>query len=72
LLEVLEVMYCVLLCMEAVEGGLCSLEVLEVSEVPEVMHCALLRMEVVEGGLSFGVSKFPLCDFLVTVRHPER
>ena len=35
LLEVLEVMRFVLLCMlEAVEGGLCSPEMLEVLEVP--------------------------------------
>jgi len=41
---------CVLLCMlEAVEGGFCLLEVLE---VPEVMRCMLLRMlEAVEGGI---------------------
>ena len=33
-------MFCVLLCtLEAAEGGLCSLEVLE---VPEVMRCATL------------------------------
>ncbi len=44
LLEALEVpkaMRRVLLYMlEAVEGGLCSLEVLEVLEMPEVMRCA--------------------------------
>ena len=53
LLEVLEVMRCVLLCMlEAVEGVLCSLKLLEVLEVPEVMRCVLLCMlEAVEGGL---------------------
>ena len=47
LLEVLEVMHCVLLCMlEAVEGGFCLLE------VPDVMRCVLLCMlEAVEGGL---------------------
>ena len=34
-LEVLEVMRCSLLCiLKAVEGGLCSLEVLDVLEVP--------------------------------------
>jgi len=38
-LEVPEVIRCVLLCMmEAVEGSLCLLEVLE---VPEVMRCVL-------------------------------
>jgi hypothetical protein len=56
LLEALEVMRRVLLYMlEAVEGGLCLPEVLE---LPEVMRCVLLGMEAVEGGLSFGVSKF--------------
>jgi len=45
-----EVIRCVPLCMvETVEGGLCSLEVLE---VPEAMRCVLLCiLEVVEGGL---------------------
>ncbi len=51
LLEVPDVMHCVLLCMllcmlEPREGGLCSLEVVE------VMRCVLLCMlEAVEGGL---------------------
>ena len=41
-LEVPEVMRCVLLCkLEAVEGGLCLLEVLD---VPEVMRCVLFFM----------------------------
>ena len=46
--EMPEVMRCVLLCtLEAVEGGLCSLEVLEMLtmlEVPEVMRCVLRCM----------------------------
>ena len=45
-LEMLQVIHCVLLCMlEAMEGGLHLLEVLEVPEVldvPEVMRCVLL------------------------------
>ena len=51
LLEVPEVMRCVLLCMlEAVEGGLCLLEILE---APKVMCCVLFCMlDAVEGGLS--------------------
>ena len=50
LLEVAEVMRCVLLCtLEVVEGGPRSLEV---PEMPEVMHCVLLCiLEAVEGGL---------------------
>ena len=53
MLEVLEVMRCMLLSMlEAVEGGLCSLEVLKVLEVLQVMRRMLLCMlEAVEGGL---------------------
>jgi len=68
-LEVPEVMCCVLLCMllcmlEALKGGICLCEVLE------VMHSVLLCMlETAGGGLGFGVSKFPLWQFLVTVRH---
>ena len=55
-LEVPEVMRRMLLCMlEAVEGGLCLLNVLEVLEVPgvpEVMRCVLLCiLEAVEGRL---------------------
>ena len=54
-LEMLEGMRGVLLCMmEAVEGELCLLEVLEVLqvlEVLEVMRCVLLCiLEAVEGG----------------------
>jgi len=42
LLEVPEVMCCVMLCIaEAAERGLCLLEVLEVPEVPEAMSCVL-------------------------------
>jgi len=38
-----EVMRCVLLCMlEAVEGGLCLLEALEVVQMVEVIRCVLL------------------------------
>ena len=48
LLCMLEVMRCALLCiLEGVEGGIYSLEVLEVLdvlEVPEVMRCVLLCM----------------------------
>ena len=64
------------LCMlEAVEGRLCLLEVLEALEmtrrvllwmldVLDVMRCMRLRMlDAVEGGLSFGVSKFLLSQF---------
>ncbi len=41
-LDVPEVIRCVLLCMlEAVEGELCLLEVLEVLEMTEVMRCVL-------------------------------
>ena len=68
-----EVMRCVLLCMlEAMEGRLCLLEVLEALEMTrrvllwmlEVMRCMRLRiLDAVEGGLSFGVSKFPLSQF---------
>ncbi len=52
-LEVAEVMCCVLLCMlEVVEGRLCLLEVLEVAEV---MCCVLLCMlEAVEGARGGG------------------
>ena len=46
--EVSEVMRCVLLCMlEAVEGGLCSLEALEVLEMldtPKVMRYVVIYM----------------------------
>ena len=50
---------------EAVEGGLCLLE------VAEVMRCVLLRMlEAMEGDLSFEVSKIPLWQFSpITVHH---
>ncbi len=46
-------MRCVLRCtVEAAEGELCLMEMLEVPEVPEVMRCALLCMlEAVRGGL---------------------
>ncbi len=48
MLEVPEVMCCTLLYMlEAVEGELCLLEVLE------VMRCVLLSSEFVEGGHCF-------------------
>ncbi len=62
-LSLLAVIRCVLLCiLEAVEGGLCLLEVLEASEamrcvllcmpeVPEVMRCVILCM--LEAGLCF-------------------
>ena len=60
LLEALEVMRCMLLCMlEAVEGGLCLRELSEALQVPEVMRCVLLCMlEGVE------VSKFAGGDAL--------
>ncbi len=49
--------------LEAVEGVLCLLEVLE---VPDAMCCVLLCMlEAVEDGFSFGVSKFPLSPFSI-------
>ena len=50
---VLEVMRRELCILEAVEGGLCLLEVCyEVLEVPEVIRCVLLCMlEAVEGRL---------------------
>ena len=67
--DVPEVLRCVLLCMlEAVEGGLCLLEVLEevmrcvllclleVVEVTEVMHCVLLcLLEVLKVMLCYSV-----------------
>ena len=52
-MEVMEAMRCVLLCiLEAVESGLCLLEVLE---VPEVMcFVSLCMLEVVEGARGSG------------------
>ena len=45
LMELVEAMLCVLLCiLEDVEGGVCLLKVFEVPEVPEVMRCVLLSM----------------------------
>ena len=53
-LKVAEVMHRVLLCMlEAVDGELCLLEVLE------SIRC--MRLSTLEGRLCFGVSKFPNC-----------
>jgi len=58
-LEVPEVMCCVLLCMlEALKGGICLCEVLEV--MYSVLLCVL---GAVGGWLRFGVSKFPLWQF---------
>ena len=64
-LDVLEMMRCVLHCLlEALEGTLCLLEVLGMLEVLEAMRCMLLCMlDTVECGLSFGVSKFPPWQF---------
>jgi len=61
-LDVLEAMRCVLICMlEAVDGGLCLLEVMEVLDLPEVMCRVLLCMlKAVEGELcSLEVLKSP-------------
>ena len=62
-LDVPEGIRCVLLCMlEAVDGGLCLLElrVLDVLDVPEVTRCVLLCMlEAVEGELSLGGFETP-------------
>jgi hypothetical protein len=56
LLCILEVMEVVLEVLGDVEGGLRSLEILE---VPEVMYCVLLcMMEAVEGKFSFEVRSF--------------
>ncbi len=66
MLEVLEALRCAPLCiLEAVEGGLCLLEVfevlkmfemLEVLEMLEVIRCVLLCMlEAAERGFSFGI-----------------
>jgi len=53
LLDVLEAMRCVLLCMlEAVNGGLCLLDVLEVREA--MRYVLLCMLEAVDGGLSVG------------------
>ena len=56
LLEVPEMIRCVLLCMlEAVKGILClleGLETLEVPEVPEMTRCMpLCMLETAEGGV---------------------
>ena len=53
MLEAVEEMRCVLLCiLEAVEGAICLLEVFEVLEMSEVVCCVLLCMlGTVEGAL---------------------
>ena len=67
------VMRCMLRCMlEAVEGRLCLLEMLEVLEVLEAMRCVLFCMlEAVEGELSFsGFRNFRCDSFLVATHRP--
>ena len=66
-----DVMCDVLLCMlEAVEGGFCLIEALEVLEMPDAMCCVLLCvLETVEGGLCLLVTPDVMCCLVCAAQY---